>query len=703
MWRHVLALGIVVLAAACDGSDERRALSDVPAPVVSEPAPSIEPAIAGRRKRRADVGARRFAVAARLAELVESDEAIVGNRCPIDQERRPALGCTRWSVVGDWRLGPDGPQKPFGVPVPGGAVRPHMLQWSSRGANSVFDTPRPPTILAAGVPVMELDPAGIAGAEAMPGTRMMLRARPTLPERVRTSPITVPPNATLELGVAIDATMPHDDVDAVQFTLSAETAAGEQPLFEARLAPSDPAARQWTDHPIALTALAGQEIRFVFTTRLVARPGADPSRVAALPLWGAPEILAPSDDPALAVILISYDTLRADHVGAYGSNLPATPHLDQLAAEGVVFDDVFSAYPSTTASHMSMLTGLYPVAHGALSVGQPLKRAVPSLPTVLAARGWRTGAVTEDGMLRADTGFSNGVSFYRETVETEEVGKESRVAATTFDAAIRWIAAHADERFFLFLHTYVVHWPYEPPAEFDLFKTWKHDGVETPLADAPRMERFRHRYAGEARFGDALFGRLRGELERLGIADRTLVVVTSDHGEEFGEHGGWSHSHTLYDEVLHVPLIFWAPSRLGVPRRMPGPASLVDLLPTVLDVLGLDVPPDLDGRSLLGASRPDRIVFAENHRDGVRTVVARTADAKWRWDAKTQTIVEAFDLRADPREQRSVTDDAFRSRGSALLADYLARVTPAPDAAAIAEAGPDPAAAEKLRALGYVQ
>jgi arylsulfatase A-like enzyme len=701
-------LAIVVVAAACDRRDERHTAPERSAPVAVETPQPLEPEVAGRRGRRADVGARRLAVVARLAELVEpSDGAIVGSRCPIDEERRPALGCTTWSDVGTWKTGPDGPPNPLVIPVPRGAGtrRPQLLQWSLGEPGRVFDTPRPATILAAEETVLRVDPGEVVGPTAPPYTRMTLRMRPTLPERVVTAPVTVPPDAMLELGLAIDTTMPHDDVEAVDFAVSVETEGGERPLFESRIATKDPAAGRWTDHRVALAALAGLQVRFVFTTRLVARDGADPSRVAALPLWGAPEILAPSDDPALDVILISFDTLRADHVGAYGSDLPTTPHLDQLATEGVVFDDVFAAYPSTTASHMTMLTGLYPVSHGMVVAGRLLPPKLPSLATVLGARGWRTGAVTEDGMLRADAGFSNGVSFYREIVKSEELGKESRVAASTFDAAIRWIAAHADERFFLFLHTYVVHWPYEPPAEFDVFETWRHDGIETPLADAPPIQQLRHRYAGEARFGDALFGRLQTELARLGLADRTLVVVTSDHGEEFGEHGGWSHSHTLYDEVLHVPLIFWAPHALGTPRRVAGPASLADLMPTVLDVLDVPAPPGVEGRSLLEPSPANRVVFAEkSSTDRVRQVMARTADAKWIWDFRDQRLVEAFDLRADPGERRPITDPAFHARGAPYLADYVARAQP--PGAIVAEPAPEqpvsPDTAEKLRELGYV-
>jgi arylsulfatase A-like enzyme len=225
----------------------------------------------------------------------------------------------------------------------------------------------------------------------------------------------------------------------------------------------------------------------------------------------------------------------------------------------------------------------------------------------------------------------------------------------------------------------------------------------------------RRSYAGEARYGDALFGELRATLARLGLANDTLIVVTSDHGEEFGEHGGWSHAQTLYDEVLRIPLILWAPRHLGTPRRIPGLASLVDVAPTILDVLDVPPPPRVDGRSLLEAP-PDaeRVVFAELFLKGERRVMARNRDAKWVWDYGDRRVLAAFDLRSDPRERTSIAESAFHARGATFLADYLARapvVRQPPAAVPVGATAPppasdqpaDPAIQEKLRALGYVE
>jgi hypothetical protein len=257
--------------------------------------------VAGRRGRHADAGARRLAVHARLLDLMDpSGEVIAGDAVHSTDERRPAFGCPPWQVVGEWTIGSEEARtRVVAIPEALRTAGPQLLQWAMRKPGQLLDAPRVVSvaILAAHAAEIPVDLPAIGGGEAVPGSHLTLRIRRIVPERVRTSPVQVPPGGVLDFGVAIDPTMPHDDVEAVVFALAAETSAGEQPLFETRLVANDPAAWRWNDHRIALDALAGAEVRFVFTTRLVARAGADPARVAARPLWGAPEILAPSDDP----------------------------------------------------------------------------------------------------------------------------------------------------------------------------------------------------------------------------------------------------------------------------------------------------------------------------------------------------------------------------------------------------------------------
>jgi arylsulfatase A-like enzyme len=376
-----------------------------------------------------------------------------------------------------------------------------------------------------------------------------------------------------------------------------------------------------------------------------------------------------------------------------------------------VFERAYTTFPTTTASHVSMLTGLYPRRHGVRRPTDRLDTSISSLAQHLAAAGWRTAAVTENGMLTARAGISRGFSSYRENREPEPDGKPSWTAQGTFDAAAAWMTSAAADRFFLFVHTYVVHWPYAPPPDFDLFTTWLDGGVERPRQTASKMLKLRLSYSGEVRFGDAQLGRFMATLHRLGLAERTLVVVTADHGEEFGEHGGWGHGKTVYDEVLHVPLVLWGPGRIPAGRRVTTPVSLVDVVPTLLDLAGVPAPPDLDGESQVRRLRsaeedPERAVFAELHdrvNPKAHRVAVRTATEKWITKAGAPGALDGYDLVTDPGETNPVTDPAQAARGRRLLDGYLARADGSGDATPAAPEALDAATQNKLRALGYVE
>jgi arylsulfatase A-like enzyme len=436
-------------------------------------------------------------------------------------------------------------------------------------------------------------------------------------------------------------------------------------------------------------------------------------------LWGAPQVLEPRPRREQRnLLLISLDTLRADHVGAYGCDLPTTPAIDRLAAEGTLFEQTISAYPSTPASHMTMLTGTYPSVHGVVGPSDRLGR-IPTLAELLAARGYETAAVTEDGMLVAGAGFSRGVGYYRENRSTS-IWDASGQVDVTFPAALRWLEAHRGEKFFLFVHTYQVHEPYSPPPAFNLFTTYRQDGREVPITEAtPLATRDRHAYAGEVRYVDSELERLLDGLAALGEAARTLVVVTSDHGEEFWEHGWKAHDESLYDEVLRVPLVLRAPGLVPAGVRVPVQVSLVDLAPTLLDLLGVPAPASMQGVSLVpllhdprAPALAARAVFAEltKRRKNTRLVAARTAAFKWIFHEPPDVPVQVFDLQADPGERHDIASPELVARGETLLAQYRAElaaagVRPEGTVEAASEAAPvlDERTMEKLRALGYVQ
>jgi arylsulfatase A-like enzyme len=360
---------------------------------------------------------------------------------------------------------------------------------------------------------------------------------------------------------------------------------------------------------------------------------------------------------------------------------------------------------------MSMMTGVYPNVHGVIGPLDTLPADVPTFAELLAARGWETGAVTEDGMLVAGAGFVRGFAYYREN-KAASIWDATGQVDVTFRNGLRWLEAHRDEKFFLFLHTYQVHEPYSPPPEFDRFHTYRDGDREVEITAAtPAAVRDRHAYAGETLYTDHEIGRLLEGLHALGLDERTLVVFTSDHGEEFGEHGWKGHDETLYEEVLHVPLILRAPGLVPVGVRVPHHASLVDLMPTLLELLGVAAPRLLHGRSLVPfLARPDRdgdqVVFAElvKRKKKTRLIGARTPTRMWIWHDPPTVPPEVYDLAADPGEKRNIATPELLAEGEALRHRYesLGRgATLRPPT--LTTPTLDPETQRKLKALGYVE
>jgi arylsulfatase A-like enzyme len=384
-------------------------------------------------------------------------------------------------------------------------------------------------------------------------------------------------------------------------------------------------------------------------------------------------------------------------VGAYGADLPMTPELDRLAAGGTLFEQAIATYPSTPGSHMSMLTGLFP-------------------PQLLAARGDQTAAFTENGMLVANAGFARGFDYYQEN-KGSTIWDASGQVDVTFPAGLRWLEAHRGQLFFLFLHTYQVHEPYSPPPAFDLFKTYEEDGRTVPITQStPIAIRDRHAYAGEVRYTDSELGRVLAGLAALGELDRTLVVITSDHGEEFWEHGWKAHDESLYDEVLRVPLIMRAPGLVPAGLRIATQVSLVDLAPTVLELLGVPAPAAMQGRSLVPLFRdpaaPElaaRPAFSQLRKRSkqVELFSARTPTRKWIWrTGSSGPPLEVYDLEADPGEHRNLANPELAAEGEALRARFHELATVRPQTTPSPSTPPptlDPRTHEKLRALGYVE
>jgi arylsulfatase A-like enzyme/Tfp pilus assembly protein PilF len=441
-------------------------------------------------------------------------------------------------------------------------------------------------------------------------------------------------------------------------------------------APAPPWRRRWP-WLVAAIALAGGAAAFALRGR-GPLPGA-----AGKPAPGTPDNL----------LLITLDTTRADRLGCYGYARARTPHLDRLAAEGVRFENALSPVPITLPAHASILTGLYPFAHGVRNNGNfYLGDKLPTLATRLKERGYRTAAFVSSFVLDRRYGLARGFDHYDDRMQGRheqviELEAERRGDRTSL-ALEKWLQdnAAAPSPFFVWLHLYDPHEPYRAPRPFrDLF------------ADSP--------YDGEIAFDDAIVAAVLDRLGQIGQRERTLVAVIGDHGESLGDHGEETHTMFVYQAALRVPLILWRPGRVPSGRVVSEPVRATDLAPTLLELLGaaaIDTPhgrslaPLLEGRRA-GDTPP---LYAETllpqfHMNWAPLLSLR--DERWKLIDAPQP--ELYDLKADPGELHNL--HAREPQTAQALRAALTRLTGSgPGAMNVTQL--DRETVQKLAALGYV-
>jgi arylsulfatase A-like enzyme len=432
--------------------------------------------------------------------------------------------------------------------------------------------------------------------------------------------------------------------------------------------------------------------------------------------------------PGYNVILISVDSLRADRTSLHGHERPTTPSLEAMAEAGVMFESCRSTTSWTLPAHMSMLTGRSLLGHGVVSDDRRLGDDVPTLAESFARAGYVTGAIVSAPYVEARYGFDRGFSDYDDDTISFATNNESYKSVTApllNETAEKWIGAHARHPFFLFLHYWDVHYDFAPGPPYDTMFDPDYEGQVdgsdfyfNPAVhrgmDRQDLEHVMALYDGEIRLVDDHIGKLIAGLERVGVANRTVVVVTSDHGEEFFEHGRKGHHRTLYEEVLHVPLVMQIPGYSPRASRIAADSSIVDIMPTLLGLVGIEPPEGLEGTDfapvITGESQVlDRPIFAELYRKGSRIVEVAAIDGaekiihhfNHRW-------MESFDLAADPGEMRRLSN--ADARGSPLLEQMRRWLNKRwrGYAMRLRTKGVDPlelddASEEALRALGYIE
>ena len=396
---------------------------------------------------------------------------------------------------------------------------------------------------------------------------------------------------------------------------------------------------------------------------------------------------------AVNVVLITIDTLRADHVGCYGYKQITTPNIDSLAADGVRFDQAFAVVPVTLPSHTAMLTGTYPMLSGMHDFsGNKLSPQQPTLAAVLKQAGYATGAVIGSAVLDSRFGLNRGFDFYYDhfefnRLEEANLDEMERPGNVVADLALDWLAKNSQNKFFLWMHLYDPHYPYRPPEPYS-------------------REYAAHPYDGEIAFADEQVGRLVRFLKEKGLYQNTLIVLSGDHGESLGEHGEKTHGFFVYNATMHVPLIIRLPEN-GAARTIGDLVSLVDLMPTVLAALGLEIPSQVQGRSLLPELRGDnaartRDLYGETFLPRLHfnwSELRATENAKYHFiDAPRP---ELYDLAKDPGEvhnlfaEKKAVAEEMRSKLTALIREYSAGKEMAE------KTGLDPALMERLKSLGY--
>ncbi len=383
------------------------------------------------------------------------------------------------------------------------------------------------------------------------------------------------------------------------------------------------------------------------------------------------------------VLLIGIETLRADHVGHLGYSRNTTPALDAIAKEGVAFSKTMATASWTMPAVMSVLTSLYPEVHGTNKYDKKLPESVPTLAEVLRENGYKTVAFVSNPTLDGRHGFCRGFELYDDfsvwldfvgmgkyvvghnTAPNPDVHQTLTSEPLTW-SALNWLERHYQEPFFMFVFYFDPHYDYIPPPPFDTMFDPNYDGsidgrgiVEEPRkSNRPPQRDLDHiiaLYDGEIHYTDTYISKLLDAFAKFGILDQTLVVIFGDHGDEFYEHGMTGHAHTLYNELIHIPLVLRWPSRIPKGRRIDALASQVDIMPTILDYLGIQHQQAIQGTSLKDliegrVCRVNEFVFAGTS-IGKCAIIGNRSKMILNHRAGGK---EFYDLSNDPREQNSI-------------------------------------------------
>lgn len=381
-----------------------------------------------------------------------------------------------------------------------------------------------------------------------------------------------------------------------------------------------------------------------------------------------------------SVILISIDTLRADHISAYGYRKIQTPNIDSFAQQGTVFTQVESQIPLTLPSHTSLFTSTYPFENGIEENAEVVPAGVVTLASVFRSHGYKTAAFVGSNILDQRCGLNQGFDEYDSPFGGARVRRDG---ALVLRAASAWISAHGNQPAFVFVHLFDLHTPYQLLPQ---------KGSNEPESRG---------YDAELAYIDRILGRFRQSLIDAGWWKKSMAVVLADHGESLGDHGELSHGYFIYESTVHIPLIVhWPDGSPKYPERITEPGGLIDVAPTILDALHLAVPPSFDGISLLNNTA--HAVYSQSvyARDTFRWAALRSLRLG-RWKYIQAPREELFDLEKDPTEQSNLLR-LSQAAAAGLRAELSALMTKHPRSNPAPARDSSDAAKKTLGSLGYL-
>lgn len=493
-------------------------------------------------------------------------------------------------------------------------------------------------------------------------------------------------DSTIEFNIGVLPGAWEKAGDGVLFEIDIKRRNGEQKnIFSHYIDPKkNPDERRWLPEKIAAGEIKNETVEISFNTY----PSFDKKNgndICDWAVWGDPILKSKGRETKKVeiktnkknVILITLDTCRSDYIGCYGNQWIQTPNLDRLAAEGVLFENSFSASSTTASSHVSILTSLQPNQHNAINNGRKIPNALPRMPQYMVEADYKTGAaVSVHYLIDAYSGLGKWFdSFNNLSLKWLEKGVDlphmTRGGRATTSAAIDWFEKLHGEPFFFWIHYYDPHAPYMAEGEFHkkyyqgdpksldhqsmdraIYQTAKIESENSPnwVKSFRDLDYFQKEYGAEISFVDSQIGRLIDSLQNLGLLENTIIVVTGDHGENLGEHDIFFDHWTLFNTDIRVPLIFWGPGSIPKGKRIAETATHIDILPTILDLTdGLDNP--LANELVAGVSlRP----YWENPKDIKKRIV--TSDGLLYteiagWDDRYKVIWEVRDAPYHARKE----------------------------------------------------